>query len=48
MNLSKIANFFFELGMLKREKHNGFKLVGVHNDLGSLADHTMRAASLEK
>ena len=44
MNYSKIANFFFELGMLKREKHNGFKLVGVHHDLGSLADHTMRAS----
>lgn len=46
MDYSKIANFFFELGMLKREKHNGFKLVGVHHDLGSLADHTMRAMAI--
>ncbi len=26
MDYVKIANFFFELGMLKREKHTGFKI----------------------
>lgn len=46
MNLAKIANFFFELGMLKREKHQGFAIAGVHHDMGSLADHTMRAAMI--
>lgn len=39
----KIVDFFFELGMLKRQKHNGATLAGVqHPD--SLADHTVRAA----
>ena len=44
MNSNKIANFFFELGMMKREKHQGFAIAGVHHDMGSLADHTCRAA----
>jgi len=44
MNLTKLANFFFELGMMKREKHQGFAIAGVHHDMGSLADHTCRAA----
>jgi len=39
----KIANFLFELAMLKRQKHNGFALAGVR-ELDSLADHTARAA----
>lgn len=38
-----IANFLFELGMLKRQKHTGFALAGVRQ-LDSLADHTARAA----
>ncbi|MDZ7798741.1 MAG: HD domain-containing protein [Patescibacteria group bacterium] len=40
----KITDFFFELGMLKRQKHCGFALAGVSNNLRSLADHTARAA----
>lgn len=39
----KIADFFFELGMLKRQKHNGMAIAGVRN-LDSLADHTARTA----
>lgn len=41
--MKNITNFFFELGMLKRQKHTGFALAGVKN-LDSLADHTCRAA----
>jgi putative hydrolase of HD superfamily len=40
---TKIANFLFELAMLKLQKHNGFALAGVRQ-LDSLADHTVRAA----
>lgn len=39
----KIADFFFELGMLKRQKHNGMVIAGVRS-LDSLADHTSRTA----
>ncbi|MEK9165333.1 MAG: HD domain-containing protein [Patescibacteria group bacterium] len=42
MTVKTIANFLFELGMLKRQKHSGFALAGVRN-LDSLADHTVRA-----
>ncbi len=40
---SYMLNFFFELGMMKRNKHEGARLSGVENP-ESLADHTMRAA----
>lgn len=39
----KITDFFFELGMIKRQKHNGAAIAGVRNP-DSLADHTARAA----
>ncbi|MFH1366841.1 MAG: HD domain-containing protein [Patescibacteria group bacterium] len=42
-NYKKITDFFFELGMLKREKHSGFALAGI-NDINSLNDHSVRAA----
>lgn len=42
MTAKTIANFLFELGMLKRQKHTGFALAGVRN-LDSLADHTVRS-----
>lgn len=43
INLKRIVNFFFELGMLKRGKHQGVCLAGVtHPD--SLADHSARAS----
>lgn len=43
MNYKKFANFFFELGMLKRRRHVGPLFAGVR-DTESLADHTTRAA----
>jgi putative hydrolase of HD superfamily len=43
--LKKIADFFFELGMLKRQKHYGQTLAGV-KEVDSLADHTVRAAAI--
>jgi len=43
-NYKKITDFFFELGMLRRQKHSGFALAGVNKDLRSLADHTVRTA----
>ncbi|MFH1565305.1 MAG: HD domain-containing protein [bacterium] len=39
----KITDFFFELGMLKRQKHNGTAIAGVRSP-DSLADHTARTA----
>ena len=44
-NYKKIADFFFELGLLKRQKHTGPLLAGV-TDLNSLADHTVRTATI--
>jgi putative hydrolase of HD superfamily len=42
-NDQKITDFFFELGMLKRQKHNGTAIAGVRKP-DSLADHTARTA----
>ncbi|MDD3032522.1 MAG: HD domain-containing protein [Candidatus Pacebacteria bacterium] len=43
--MKNIVNYIFEIGVLKREKHNGFKLIGVDN-LGSVAEHALRAAQI--
>ena len=43
--MKNIVNYIFEIGVLKREKHNGFKLLGVDN-LGSVAEHALRAAQI--
>ncbi len=43
--MKNIVNYIFEVGVLKREKHNGFKLIGVDN-LGSVAEHALRAAQI--
>lgn len=43
--MKKIINYIFEVGVLKREKHNGFKLIGVDN-LGSVAEHALRASQI--
>jgi len=43
--MKNIINYIFEVGVLKREKHNGFKLIGVDN-LGSVAEHALRAAQI--
>lgn len=42
-DLKKIANFFFETGMLKRKKRSGVLLAGAEYP-ESIADHTTRAA----
>ena len=44
-NMKKIVNYIFEIGVLKREKHNGFKLIGV-DALGSVAEHALRASQI--
>ncbi|MBU0732090.1 HD domain-containing protein [Patescibacteria group bacterium] len=41
--MEKIVNFFYEMGVLKRQRHTGSILAGV-KDPDSLADHTCRAA----
>jgi len=43
--MKNIINYIFEVGVLKREKHNGFKLIGVDN-LGSVAEHALRASQI--
>jgi len=43
--MKNIVNYIFEIGVLKKEKHNGFKLIGVEN-LGSVAEHALRASQI--
>lgn len=43
MNNTSIANFFFELGMLRRMKRSGMTLAGV-TEPESVAEHSSRAA----
>ncbi len=43
LSLSSIARFFFELGVMKRQKRSGWFLAGVRNP-ESIAEHTARAA----
>jgi putative hydrolase of HD superfamily len=43
--IKKIVNFVFELNHLKKEKHSGFKYVGVKNP-DSIAEHSLRAAQI--
>jgi len=45
MKNKDVINFIFELGMLRRVKHEGVKLAGVNNP-ESVADHNLRAAQL--
>lgn len=45
MELKKIVNFIFELNMLKRESHSGWKLAGV-NHPDTVAEHTFRAMQI--
>lgn len=40
-----LVNFIFELGMLKRIKHEGVRLIGVDNP-ETVADHALRAAQI--
>ena len=43
--MKNIINYIFEIGVLRREKHNGFKLIGVEH-LDSIAEHALRAAQI--
>ncbi|MDD4662232.1 MAG: HD domain-containing protein [Candidatus Pacebacteria bacterium] len=43
--MKNIINYIFEIGVLRREKHNGFKLIGAEN-LDSIAEHALRAAQI--
>jgi putative hydrolases of HD superfamily len=43
--MKNIVNYIFEIGVLKRERHNGFKLIGIDN-LDSVAEHALRAAQI--
>lgn len=43
--MKNIVNYIFEMGILSKEKHNGFKLIGV-TDLRSVGEHALRAAQI--
>jgi putative hydrolase of HD superfamily len=43
--MKSIVNYIFEMGVLSKEKHNGFKLIGVDN-LRSVGEHALRAAQI--
>jgi putative hydrolase of HD superfamily len=45
MQEKEILNFFFELGQLRRIKHEGIRLAGVDAP-ESVADHSLRAAQI--
>ena len=45
MNNKKIINFIFELGQLKRVRHEGWKIIGINNP-ESVAEHSLRAAQI--
>jgi putative hydrolase of HD superfamily len=45
MKLKKIINFIFELGMLKRIKHEGWRVAGVERP-ESVGEHSLRAAQI--
>lgn len=43
--MKKLTNFLFELGMLRRIKHEGWRIAGIENP-ESVADHSLRAAQV--
>lgn len=45
MNNKSITNFCFELGVLRRIKHEGWRIAGIESP-ESVADHTLRAAQI--
>jgi len=45
MNIENIINFIFELGMLKRIKHEGWRVVGIDRP-ESVGEHSLRAAQI--
>ncbi|MFW5719903.1 MAG: HD domain-containing protein [Candidatus Dojkabacteria bacterium] len=48
MSLTKtILKFIYELGMLRRVQHEGYKLAGVNRfEINSVAEHSLRAAQI--
>lgn len=45
MNIKSIVNFIFELGQLKRIRHEGWRIIGVDNP-ETVAAHCLRAAQI--
>ncbi|MBI5347132.1 MAG: HD domain-containing protein [Candidatus Aenigmarchaeota archaeon] len=45
MQQKDVWNFIFELGQLRRIKHEGWRIIGIDN-LESVADHSLRAAQI--
>jgi len=45
MNYNNIVKYLFELGHLKKIKHEGWRLLGIANP-ESIADHSLRAAQI--
>ncbi len=45
MEIKEVADFFFELGQMRRVRHEGFKMIGVHQP-DSIAEHSLRAAQI--
>lgn len=45
MERKNITNYIFEMAILGKEKHNGFKLIGEDN-LPSVGEHALRAAQI--
>ena len=45
MNNTDLLNFVFELGQLRRIKHEGWRVIGIENP-ESVAEHTLRAAQI--
>ena len=45
MKHKEIIDFFYELGMLRRKKHEGMRIIGIETP-ESIADHGLRAAQI--
>lgn len=43
--MKNIVNYIFEINILKRELHNGLKMIGIDNP-DSVAEHALRAAQI--
>lgn len=43
--MKNIVNYIFEMGVMRKEMHNGLKLAGV-SDLNSIGEHALRAAQI--
>lgn len=45
MDLKRLSDYIFELGMLRRVKHEGWRLAGIEHP-ESVAEHSLRAAQI--